>query len=115
VEAELMTSWLWQVAQGQEHVSPADEDMPQLSFLEPNLGLSLIARESDHVTIRMFFAHESGIPDAIPAKSTTDAIVDLVVARDDVARAADEWAAALGNFPERTPRNWPSAAEREQP
>jgi hypothetical protein len=107
VEAKLMASWLRQVGRGQEQASAAADDWPQVSFLEPNLGMALIARESDRVTIRMFFAHESGIPEM----ATTDVIVDLVVARDDLARAADEWAAALGRFPERTPGSWPRSAE----
>jgi hypothetical protein len=99
--------WLRRVSAGKGQVSLPDEAgkvSPQLFFLEPNLAMALVARDRTNVTLRLFFSHESGIPDLVPlmVKSRTDAVLDLVVTREDVQRAAHTWSEALLSFPERT-------------
>ena len=115
-DATRMSMWLRRAGQGEVPVSLVDEDgeiWPQLSFLEPNLGFAVVARDSDRVTLRVFLSHESGKPDNVPhiVKSKTDAVVDLVVAPADLARAAEEWASAVEEFPERTPTNGAKPAD----
>jgi len=108
-EALELGEWLRQVSDDEVEVAVPDDDgelYPQVSFLEPNLGVAVVARTPAAVTMRFFFSHESVRPDLIPAvvKSRTDTSVDLTVGRSSIANAATDWLAELQQFPERTGR-----------
>lgn len=75
-------------------------------FTEPNLALSLAARDRRSATIRFHFSAES-LPPWLATTPEADAglylahFVEVTVSLDDLAHAIDEWTAECAQFPER--------------
>lgn len=74
-----------------------------LTFTEPNLALSLSARDGDHVVLRVHLALESAQPESDEAtRSDVSANgVPLRISRDGLLAAAAAWEEDRAPFPQR--------------
>jgi hypothetical protein len=104
--------WLRRVRRGLVRPAPlAGEETKGLrEFIEPNLALSLAARDRRSRTIRFHFSAESRPrwmvvpPDAdedFDLSFSHAQVVEVTVSLVDLARAIDEWTAECARFPER--------------
>lgn len=103
--------WLRRVRRGlvRPAVFAGEQTKGLQAFTEPNLALSLAARDRRSATIRFHFSAESlppwlaVVPDA-DDDSDVDFyahFVEVTVSLTDLARAIDEWTAECARFPER--------------
>jgi hypothetical protein len=104
VEAAAIGRWLRQVARGE--VDPATD--PGLGgrdagyFVEPNLAVRLGAANENEVTLLWSFEQESAPPEATDDQRYREGFpVELTLARQALAPAAEEWDQATSRYPVR--------------
>jgi hypothetical protein len=104
-DARDLADWLFAASEGRVEPAPRGEDgqpEPDLVFLEPALGFSVIAYQEQGLFIRVYFTAEAAPPwlradDPHHARS----IVDLHLNSDRLAAAAREWTRQLNALPSR--------------
>ncbi|WP_374009792.1 hypothetical protein [Leifsonia sp. LS-T14] len=106
-EALRLGSWMRDAGSGRAAVLVPDEDghtWPTTETIEPNLGFGVVGYGRGIATIRAFLWLESAPPSTWDGRTKTDMdfFIDLTTSLDSLNRAADEWDAALAEFPKRT-------------
>lgn len=105
-EAQHLISWLRSILDGTAATMVPDANgrfWPTTEHIEPNIGFGLVSDEADAATVRVFLWLESGPPSVRAELDGVDMawFMDLVIAHDDLAAAADEWELELARFPQR--------------
>lgn len=101
-EARELAAWLRDGAEGRIAPHPPTVDAePSLSFMEPALGLSLVARNEGELVLDVHFAAEAA-PPWLPEESPPAChILQLRVHPSRLLAAADSWAEELDALPAR--------------
>lgn len=104
-DARHLADWLLAASEGRVEPDPRGEDgqpEPDLVFLEPALGFSVVAYQEQGLIVRVYFTAEAAPPwlladDPYDARS----VVDLHLSSSQLAAAACEWTRQLNALPRR--------------
>lgn len=103
-EANQLGAWLRGILVGSVAAAGMGaEERRILSFTEPNVAVSLAARDATDATVRFHFSLESG-PPWLPTDDSMDFFdffVPITASLGDVARAVEEWDQDLAALPPR--------------
>jgi hypothetical protein len=104
-EARSLADWLRGVASGAVVPKPpgGDDGAPGVVFVEPNLAVSLVARDDRQATIRVHLSLEAAPPWSAGTDSGEpfESVVEVSASLAEVARAAAEWDRELAAYPVR--------------
>lgn len=104
-EARDLGAWLRRVLGGVSRPTPFDGTRNEnvAYFTEPNLALSLVARDAANASVRFHFSHESAPPwlAADGSVETSEFFVQVTLPVVAWARAVEEWDQELTAFPVR--------------